>query len=160
MANLHQAGEAVQHLAKQYAAVIELGKVLEKLGSLENLEAELLAKVEAARAAEVEAVIKKELADVAFKDTIAAHDAAIADGQAQFERLKHEATERAKSIVEAAEKEAQRIHDEAASRQAAFAQDHERAQAELKRLEDQVAERVAELVRVSNALNELRSRFA
>lgn len=160
MANLHQAGEAVQHLAKQYKAVIELGAFLEKLGALENLEAELLAKVEAARAAEAAAVAKKEQADKAFADTVAAHEAALVDAKAQLAVFKREAEDRAKDIIDSAEREAERIHEEAHSRQEAFAKDHTRLQDELKRLEDQVAARVAELVRVNNALNEVRAKFS
>lgn len=159
MSSLSKAGEAVQHLAKQYAAVIEVGKHLEKLGALENLEAELNASIEAARNAEAEAIAKKEQAEKAFADSVAAHEAGIKAVQEQGDRLQREAAERAGSVVAAAEAEVARIHAEAEARQAAFVRDHEQAEAKLKRLEDQVAERVAELVRVNNALNELRAKF-
>lgn len=45
MSKLHEAGSSVAHLAKQYAAVIELGKFFETIGSLENLEAETQARL-------------------------------------------------------------------------------------------------------------------
>ena len=158
MSDIQRAASNVQHLAKQYAAVIELGKVLEKMGSVENLNAEIAAQTDKLRVKEAEALAAKDAAEHAHKQVMAEHEAKITAMQGRALAFKERAVVEVKEIVDRAEAEAKNIRENAhdAATDALRAKDE--AERALHELEGEVAERSAELAKLKGEIDALRER--
>lgn len=140
MSNYLSAAQDIQALSLQYQRVIDLGAFLGKLGSMENLEGEIQARIDAAKAAEVAACnalqVKQEECSHAADELDqkrAWRDSTIADAQAERAR-----------IVQLAKDDAAQIIDEAKHAAEAIAEHAAKVKAEAVQLEADIAAKVEE----------------
>ena len=160
MSNLQQAASNVQHLAKQYAAVIELGKLLEGLGVLENLEAEARDRVTKLREEETNALRAKSAAEVATQKVLN-EQVEVADlMRVEKDRLAHEAHVYAQGILAAAEAQAKLVLSNANAAASAVADAKDELEQEFHELEGAIAERRAELTALNDSIKALKEKFA
>lgn len=149
MGKTSQAVENVRSLAAKLTSIVELCDVLDRIGSVENAEAEALKRVEKVNA-EVEKA-KKELLKVEenikkAQDGVAAHNSigekVINEAKQEAAKIIDEAKAKAKSVTDNAKTKAQSVIDEADKKQS-LANDInvaiETKQKELSELEGKIA---------------------
>jgi len=153
MSKLQQLSSSVQHLAKQYSAVIEVGKFLESAGSLENLVSEIEARVAVARAAEATALEAKTLVEQGLqkvKDDAAEHikqvkasaAAIVGDANIKAAKIVADAMQRGKELDEAVQKSKEHyknVFDEEEGKLLRLKRELESAQKTLAQIKDEIA---------------------
>ena len=157
--NLSSAGESVQHLAKHYASVIQLGETLRKLGSLEQVEQELRKRVAEQQAAEQKAIAASAEAQENYEGQLLVIAATIEDAKTSALNIGLKAEAEAEQIVAEAEAKAQAINNEAAAREKAFARDAELQQAVLKKVGAEIIAKYDDLQSLQAAVESLKAKF-
>jgi hypothetical protein len=156
---LIQAGESVQNLAKQYASVIKLGAELVRIGSLENYEREVQARI--AQALEREKAVSETITSrqITLSEQVAKYDAVKAAHLDEIQKFRDGADAAAAVTVNAANEAAQKIHDEAAAREKAFTADFELQQRALAELVSSVSQRTEQLKQLEEQIASLKAKF-
>lgn len=154
--NYLTAAQDIQALSLQYQRVIDLGAFLGKLGAMENLEGEIQARIDAAKAAEVVACdalqVKQEECSHAADELAqkrAWRDSTIADAQAERAR-----------IVQLAKDDAAQIIDEANGNAAAIAEHAAKVKAESIEIEADIAAKVEERKQLEDKIASLKAYVA
>jgi cell division septum initiation protein DivIVA len=160
MSNLNQLSSSVQNLAKQYAAVIEVGKFLGTLGALDTLANEIEERVSTLRKNEQEATAALYSVQSAIAEHTAAHEANIKASRAQAEKIVSDAAATACIVLETARDDAQHIEQGAKARLEAHDGEFLRLQDALADVNASIAQRTADLTAINEAIEAARAKFA
>lgn len=159
MSNLKHTAESVKNLAKQYASVIEMGKFLESVSSLDNLADELEAKVAELREQTDKAQVELNLAVTAKADAIREAEAKLSHAQAEAEQIVATAKGDRAQIIDEAKAQAAAIREEAESLlTSANAACEQRASAAAD-LDTVIKSKHEELERINTAIAEARAKL-
>lgn len=159
MSNLKHTAESVKNLAKQYASVIEMGKFLESVSSLDNLADELEAKVAELREQTEAAQVELNLAVTAKADAIREAEAKLSHAQAEAEQIVATAKGDRAQIIEEAKAEAAAIHDAAVHVATEAQLQLEAKHAEARGLDLAIGSKLEELERINAAIAEARAKL-
>lgn len=160
MSNLNQLSSNVQNLAKQYAAVIEVGKFLASLGSLENLSNELQVQHDAIAGKLAYATLQLSKVEAAVAEQAATHQRNLQTSREQNQQIVDEGKVRAAQIVNEALSNATRIADDADALRRTMDDAKESHKAQIGELDQQIAVRGDELQRVNEAIAAARAKIA
>lgn len=159
MSKLAETGAAVQHLAKQYAAVIELGKFLDEAGSLDNLKSELEAQIAKLRADAVTAAGELQTAHEEVAKVLEASQAVTKDARQQAADIIAAAEFQAGAVLSEAEKEAARVKQAASDAEVAAANAVAESRTAKANLEMQIDAKRDELAKLEAAIAEVRAKL-
>lgn len=159
MSNMTHIADTVKVLAKQYAAVIEMGKFLDEAGALDNLKGELEAQIAKLRADAVTATEELQVAQQRVAD--AAHEAEdkLAAARDSAERIVATAKGDRAQIIGEAKTEADEIAAQSRALRAEAANAVANARTAVANLEAQMDAKKNELAKIEQAIAEARAKL-
>lgn len=159
MSKITEISSAVQNLAKQYAAVIEMGKFLEGIGPLENIENETKERIVAFRAQEKKAVADAAEAQKRFIEIQAAQAQAVKAAREQIDKTINEGQNIARNLIAEAREKARTIAEQATVQHAALLAKHDVSSKAFQELQNKVSAKKAELEALKNGIDLIRKKF-
>jgi cell division septum initiation protein DivIVA len=157
--NMKAAGESVRHLAKAYKAVLDLGEYLERVGDLENAEAEAKARLEGVRVELGFARSELDTVNGQLADVKAQAEAFTSAAKAEAEQAVDLANRTAESIVNDARAHAATVIADATAHAGRVGNEIEAATARLGEIEQRILVRQAEHDRITREIEALRARI-